>query len=332
MNIKNFIFFIVFNILKPALVPIFRHFNFFDFAILVYPGTKNDIEAYLPFKFIKKIIPTISIIGFIRNKKGGKRGIIIATKYSIEEIKGKESKIVDLSKKFAEKLDIKKIALVGRLPKILFNKDQNLFVEGKFGTVFTVINSIETVMSRLSFNYDKINIGVIGVGFIGKEVLMNLKSMGFKSIVGFDTRFEKDLELENGIKKIKNPVLLKDCDVVVILTPNGDDVEELIPYFKSGIIVLDDTHPFLSQKNIERICGEKSGVVYKVAVTLNGAVVFPKMPGFKTNWIPGCVVETIVYSYKNLKWKNQSQFNEIAEEVGFQSVFCEINSENKILD
>lgn len=319
MTTKNFISFICFNIFKPILIPIFGYLKLFDFAVLVYPGTQKDVSTYMPSDFFRKLMPTISIVGFIKNNNDKKRGIILATKYYIKEVEENKNKIVKIVKKKLKILGVKKVALVGRLPKILFEADKSLFVEGKTGTVFTVISAVKKTIEELNLNYSKITIGVIGVGFIGKEVLENLKNMNFMSIIGFDIRTEKDIISGNTIKS-SNPKVLEKCDLLVILTANGDDIVGLIPSFKNEVIVLDDTHPSISKDNIKRINSGKEGSVYKVAAAMSNTIIFPEIPGFKSDWIPGCIVETIVSSYENNGWRDQDDFNKLAEKFGFYAI------------
>jgi len=320
MTIKNFIIFICFNTVKFLLFPVFGYFKLFDFAVLVYPGTDKDISTYMPSNFLIKFAPIISIIGFIRNNKDKKNGIIFATKYYIKDIeKENKEKIIKIIKKYANILKVKKVALVGRLPKILFETDKSLFVEGKTGTVFTVIGAVKKTIQDLNLNSNKITIGVIGVGFIGKEVLENLKNMGFMSIIGFDIRIKKDI-LSNNIIETNNPEFLKKCDLLIILTANGDDINDLVINFKNKAIILDDTHPSISKNIIRKINIEKNGSVYKVAAAMKNTKIYPEIPGFKSEWIPGCIVETIVSSYTQDKWHNQDEFNNIAEKFGFYAI------------
>ena len=326
IKIERIIFYFSLNIFRPLLLPFFRYFKIFDFAVLVYPGNRDDIIAYSCVEFLKKNIPTISIIGFVNKSKNGKRGIVLAIKYYIEEIYSKKEEISEITKKFAISIGVKKIALVGRLPKILFDKKDSLFVEGKIGTVFTIIDSINTLISRLNLSHSKIDIGVIGIGFIGKEVLMNLKSMNFASVTAFDKMFEEDSKMKDNVKTGKDPSLLRKCNLLIVLTPRGDDILDLIPFFSEGVIILDDTHPFISKKIIKRIEKEKNGKIYKVAVFLSGVEIYPTFPGFKSDWIPGCIIETIVSLYDK-KWTNQNQFNEIAHKIGFRAIFENISEE-----
>lgn len=53
----------------------------------------------------------------------------------------------------------------------------------------------------------------------------------------------------------------------------------------------------------------------------------PKIPGFKHNWIPGCVVEAMVATYEKGSWADQDEFNQMAKKVGFYGVFEETKQE-----
>ncbi len=326
----RFIIYLLLNFFSPLLNLVFRYFRIFDFVVLVYPGTKRDVAAYIPFEILRKFFPTISIVGFIKKGKKGKRGIILTTKYYFEELTDKKvKKISFLIEKFALSIKAKKIALVGRLPKLLFKKENSLLVEGKTGTVFTILTTIQTTMRKMDLLPSKTNIGVIGIGFIGKEVLANLKSMGFASVIGVDPRFKENRILEDNIKKGRDFSLLNECDLVIILTPRGDDIKEIIPYLKKDIIVFDDTHPYIYKINIERIEKEKNGKVYKIVVSLEGMAIIPRFPGFESGWLPGCIVETIVASYNKI-WSDQNQFNKIAHNIGFQALLVKATGKNDI--
>lgn len=161
-------------------MPIFRYFKFFEFAVLVYPGTKKDTSSYIPFASLRKILPDLSIVAFMTNKKDKKRGIIFGTKYYISEIKEKKDIISKKIERYAKFLRVKKVALVGRLPKILFDYNQSLFVSGRMGTVFSVIDSTKAVISKLNLKNKDLIVGIVGVGFIGEKVLDSLKKMDFK--------------------------------------------------------------------------------------------------------------------------------------------------------
>lgn len=151
------------------------------------------------------------------------------------------------------------MALVGRLPKLLFQTGDDIFVEGKTGTVFTVLDTLDVVLTKLNVKKSDISIGVMGIGFIGKETVKQFSLMGFASVAGFDTRFEHARAVENGVTTGNDALILGECDVLVMLTPRGDDISEYISHLKRGVIIIDDTHPFISLGNVRKIQSEKEG-------------------------------------------------------------------------
>ena len=80
--------------------------------------------------------------------------------------------------------------------------------------------------------------------------------------------------------------VLTQADMVVVLTPKGSDFAPYMKHLKPGCLVVDDTHPRLHAT----ISGLK---LYKVAVGLPGTFFYPRLPGYRRDWLPGCVVEAI---------------------------------------
>ncbi len=329
MNVQRFGFYILVNVLGPILVPFFRYFKIFDFVVLVYPGNKNNVTTYLPFAWLRRLMPMLSIVGFIQkgDQENGKRGIIIASKYYIEEMYGKKTKVAKAIERLARRLGAQKVALVGRLPKILFDYGSPLFVDGKKGTVFSVIDTLEIILSRLRITKKDITVGVIGVGVIGNEVVKVLKGMGFGGIVAVDKKLGPAVTQE-GVTMGSEATLLATSDIVIVLTSRGDDIEGAIGHLKNSVILLDDTYPFISKKNIVRIQQEKRGKIYKVAAVCKGMLTFPKIPGFYRDWIPGCVVEAVVSLHGKDVFVDQAEFNEAARESGMHTIFSEISEDN----
>jgi hypothetical protein len=97
----------------------------------------------------------------------------------------------------------------------------------------------------------------------------------------------------------------------VVLTPKGSDFIHYIKYLKKDVIIIDDTHP--------RITEQLSDVTfYKVAVGMKDVKFHPRLPGYKQDWIPGCAVEAMVVAATG-DFDNASQeaFNTWAKELGF---------------
>ena len=287
--------------------------------MVVYPGKKEDITSYLLSEKILKWIPKLSIIGLILGKKG-RRGLVIAIKNPIETIlDGKSEENLNSLRNFATSIRVDKIAMAGRLPHlVLEDKSSNsLFVKGKRGTIFAILENVREVMEKEGLSSSTTKIGVLGTGFIGMALLTQLQKSGFDTVIGVDPRL-KQPRIGEQVKIGSNPSLLSECDLVVVLTPKGDDIKDAIPHLKEGVIVVDDTHPSISKTNLLRIKSRR-GKTYKVALTLNGTKFVPSLAGYiNGKLLPGCVIEVLVLNGSKHQIITQDEFNKGAREMEFR--------------
>ena len=79
---------------------------------------------------------------------------------------------------------------------------------------------------------------------------------------------------------------LAKTDLVVVLTPRGKDFTPYLSWLKPGCLVVDDTHPRL-------LNGNHKLKLFKVAVGLPETRFYPRLPGYRPEWLPGCVIEAI---------------------------------------
>jgi len=319
----RFLLYLLLNLVYPLARPIIRRYHLIDFVTLVYPGTDRDIRSYVLFKWVRYIVPTVSLVGlFIRD--GGRRGLTVATGFSAEEMERDKNltlKIEEALIQFAERAGARAVAVVGRMPGIMAKEKIPIkppIVQGDKGTLFTLTETVKTVLEREKFFHLDIKIGVLGIGFIGSRLLRLLKDMGFAGVYGVDSD-AKRLVLDNGrgIKLGKDSKLLEDCDIVIILTVKGDDAKDTLAHLKDGVIVIDDTHPPLSYKFFRPI-QDKGGKIYKAALGLGTMISFPRWPNYDRRWLPGCTIESIVASCNGFTYPTQQAFDKAARLVGFR--------------
>jgi hypothetical protein len=99
---------------------------------------------------------------------------------------------------------------------------------------------------------------------------------------------------------------------VFVQTPKGSDI---LPYYselKTGAIVIDDTHP-----KIRVLPPRKKQFFFKVAIGKNGISFFPRLPGYLSSWIPGCVLEAIVEIATGKPDMTQAEFSRAAKKLDF---------------
>lgn len=268
------------------------------FIFVVYPGTDTDVRSYFPnflpiflIKIIRKFLGTVFPIG----KLGA--GFVMATFYTVDQIEdsGEVAKIFHDSLLNIKKLTGAKIAVAGRMPGVLIKHGftEEIFVNGSMGTVHACVQAFLNLLSRREKIYEKLTVGVVGAaGFVGSRLIDRLITLGFERIYGFDPRYESESEcgesvFTNEVRKVEK------CDVVIVLSARGSDFLQYVEYVKSGCFVLDDTHPQMDSFIVQELL-QRDVHVYKVALSLEDMSFSPPIPGYKKDWLPGCVWEALV--------------------------------------
>jgi hypothetical protein len=295
------------------LLGLIRVFKPFDYLFLVYPGTDKDLDGYCPRWLAKsRLFRSKPQVGGVITKGSGGRGLVLVVPDTVKafikdpQIGRKTIKNLD---RIRQLVGAKSIAIAGQLPGIMSRHRINLenpFVVGNSGTVFCVMETVGRVMSLHGLMAGKFKTALVGVGFTGRLVLEALKNDGH-DIYGVDIKISHRGVLvgEEGI------AALKTADMVIVLTPKGSDFLPYVGYLKPGCIVIDDTHPKITQRPEEVH-------FYKVAMGMKGVKFLPRLPGYRSNWIPGCTVEAIYSAATgNFNHTPQAEFNRIARELGF---------------
>ena len=309
------------NFLLPLAVTILRRFRLVDFVFLVYPGTDQDFQKYYFSKKLNRCFPSLTLAGIVRKGSAGKRGIVMGTHYTIDEMaNGRFNEVLKQVTGFSNSIGARTIALAGRMPSLLIKngiRAEPPLVLGNMGATFVVTESVEQIIKDRRMALDRVKVGVMGIGFVGRRVINSLKSLGICDIRGVDINL-KDSYRNNGLRLGNDASLLEKCDLIIVLTTRGEDIEKAIPHFKKGAILLDDTHPSIPQKYLAVL--ERNGNrVFKVVTGLDGIKFFPRLPNFDPEWIPGCVIEAIVLS-GGADCQNQEEFNRLARQCGFRAL------------
>ena len=285
----------------------------FDYLFLVYPGTEKDLDGYCPRWLAKSwIFRGKPVIGGIITSGIGGRGLTLVIPNTINEIKSNK----DTSKKIVRRLNwikrlvgAKSIALAGQMPGIIIRAGQDLvepFVRGNKGTVFCVTETIKSALKKHNLILKQLNVVVCGVGYVGGVLMSFLEEEGY-NVTGIDIKARR-----RGVKLLNEAhgILMK-ADLVVVLTPKGSDFASYMDFVKPGAIIIDDTHPKIHRKS-------NGHSFYKVAVGMEGVKFFPRLPGYKSDWIPGCAVEAITSAATgDFNGVSQEVFNKQARDLGF---------------
>lgn len=304
--------------------PATRRLTRYDYLFFTYAGSRKDKSAYGP-DWFHNLFPPIVPIGWISPGEKIGRGLALGTSRNIHEFKEPEKAclMIKTLMEFYNSTGAKSIALGGQLPSVLAaagTAPAPPFVSGQFGTIFILYLLIGRLLKKRNPDPGRIFIGILGVGFIG-SALVRFLSGYFHRVIAVDIRKADYDNWPANVTYTTEKKALEECDMVVILTGNGDDAKLAIKHMKKQVIVLDDSHPQLSTELIFRIRNEKNGAVFKAAVAAPGVRFNPRLPGFNPEWIPGCAIEAMVAARFGHEYKTQEEFNTLGVALGFKPLF-----------
>lgn len=283
-----------------------------EFLFAVY-GDERDVRTYCSEAMQNKMRP-IMIGNFI--KLGKHRGFLVSSKYFESELAKDNDKVRDYIKNLhAEFPDVKKIALVGRLPTFVRRSGIRIdgkLVDGAAGTRFM----IKEALSRFE-NRDRLVV-LGGVGRIGGLVCQDALGM-FGHIVAFDIR-KSDDEFYGSCVHTSDVSYFKGCRNFVCLLPVGGDIETIKQFIEPGALIADDTHPPI-HREIRKELQENGVEVNKIIAVNPKFKCYPKMPQWKSGAIPGCLVEALaLIEDETLDPRQWERFSRAVKEQGFSGL------------
>ena len=218
------------------------------------------------------------------------------------------------------------VALAGRLPGFAKKAGIELdtpFVDGSLGTRFAMRKAALEVAHLKGKNPSDTNLALLGgAGYTGTQVTADCRNH-FRTIIAIDPRYPRNPQKEDNVLRTSDPTNLLYADVAVVLTARGDDIEDAVPYFRPGTVVADDTHPCIHQ--LVRVKMAKKMVVLKKAIVQDGRLtMFPRLPNFRADNIPGCLLEAFVVLQRGRDvLASPEMFFKAAVELGFKAELME---------
>lgn len=285
---------------------------------VVYPGDISDIKAYCPDNllwmrdtWLYRGKPQFAGIQIRKGAKGKEAywGIVVYISSTTDELRKDKQLLLDIIQRLrfvGRILGVKVIACAGQIPSIIHRHNIAIeapFIDGRYGSSFSVIATVKKIYDKHHFYKDQNLLAIVGVGFLGRTVIENLEMSGYR-VQGIDIVTTKS-GVHIGDNALKT---LSIADVIVVLTPRGQDFVPYLQHLQPGAIIIDDTHPQLRHK-IEQ------NPIYKVALEWSGFEFKPRLPGYKKQWIPGCMVEAIVKSRSNDSYSNYRDFHKSARQA-----------------
>lgn len=304
--------------LRPLLVQAVRP----QYLFAAY-GTRKHTDIYYS-KWMQDLLPSTLVCGLIR--ADGKLGLMVGSK-AIEESLYNDPRetrdyLQDLALKFPS---AKKIALMGRLPN--FAKRANIaisgpLVDGAMGTRFMIIDAVRQARKLPGYENCRGITVLGGAGRIGDQVCMDLMQE-FEEVIAFDTRYQREeliVNKESRILRTAEKSRLQSHRLLVCLTHHGDAIKEFMPYLPAGSLIADDTHPCISLGARKELQKRNINVI-KIVLSHPRFAIWPRMPDWNADDLPGCLVEALVLLKHNTsRIPDIHTFSSLARQSGFQGI------------
>lgn len=287
-------------------------------------GTRGDQRAYVP-DWFRRFFPPIAVAAFIKDKSS--RGVMVSSVFSEEELAADSDKvrkyITDLRREFP---DVKRFALVGRLPGFSLKAGIELeppLVDGSYGTRFAMVESALQIKEKLGDQAANTSIAILGgAGRIGGALIEDL-CQTFQKVIAIDPRYtEEKTSFVNGARVIytKRGERLQETRLVLVLTARGNDILPMVRHFAPGTVVADDTHPCI-KRPLRALLDEQGVELWKTVVTSDDYAMYPRMPNFRNDNIPGCLLEALVLNATgDHALSSPQQFFEEAKNCGYRTL------------
>ena len=113
---------------------------------------------------------------------------------------------------------------------------------------------------------------------------------------------------------------------MLAITARGNDCVSYVPHAQPGQIWGDDTHPEMGHKLVRSLRGQ--GVKLFKVFNTGGARFVPRLPGFPSHTIPGCLLMALtqVACKSHVARKQYDEFHTMAEQMGFTIALAHHNS------
>jgi hypothetical protein len=298
---------------------VIRHLLRPQYLWVAYPGTEQDKRLYFP-EWVERLLRPLYSTGLMRF--GRSWGLMVAGKATAESLH-------DAPERLRQLLDdarggypgVQVIALAGRLPSLAIQAGIPLetpFTPGDKGTLCTMVLTAREQARLLGKAPGEIVIAVVGgAGFIGRGLAGQLRRE-FRRVICLDPRFTERQETAN-VLDTAEPEDVASAEAVLVLTSRGDQAESVIPFLTPGTVVADDTHPEIPSSVRSEM--ERAGAtVFKATMGDTRFRIMPRVPFFRSDDIPGCVLEALVVLERGREvLASQAAFNDAASALGFEA-------------
>jgi predicted amino acid dehydrogenase len=290
------------------------------YVFVVYPGTEQDKRLYVP-AWAERFLRPLSPSGIIRFH--GRWGLMASGLATAELLERRpdaiEALLAEARREFPR---VEVIALAGRLPSIATRAGVDLrqpFTRGDRGTLSAMLGAARELARLTGRPASELTVAVPGgAGFIGMRLALEL-AREFGRVIAIDPRYAGERRRHANIVFTDRPREVSGADIVIVLTRRGDEVAGMVPFLAPGTLIADDTHPEIPAE-LRREARARGAEMLKASMWDPGFQIHPRMPMFRQDDVPGCLLEALVVLQCGREvLRSQSEFDCAAAEIGFRT-------------
>lgn len=289
-----------------------------DYVFAVYPGTEAHKRHCFP-PWIERTLRPVFPVAVIRF--GRYWGLMVSGLASAETLESAPERLeAFLSEVHGQFEGVEAIALAGRLPSLAVKSGVHLdppFTHGNRGTVCAMLWATRQLAERLGKPTEEVTLALIGgAGFIGSRLIESLRTE-FDRVIAVDPRYAGASREAGNVFYTARAEDVAEAEAVMVLTARGSDTASIAHHLAPGTVVADDTHPEMPEA-IRDAMEERGATVFKAAVADDRIRFVPPIPDFRSDDIPGCLLEALVVVQRGEEvLDSQAGFNRAADELGF---------------
>lgn len=290
-----------------------------DYVFVVYPGSEGDKRRYCP-DWLGRLLGPVVPSGI--SQFGRYWGLMVSGHATIESLESSPERFQAILDQTTEEFPgVAVIALAGRLPSIAHRTGVEIagpFMQGSRGTLCAMVAASRELARLRGRDPAHMTIAVIGgAGFIGSQLVREL-AYEFGSVVALDSRYDGAQRHEGTIVFTDRAEEVTAADGVLVLTARGDDASAIVPFLAPGTVLADDTHPEMPAPLRQQIAA-RGAVTLKVTMSADRFRTRPRVPRFRSDDIPGCLLEALVVLERgSAVLGSQATFDRAAHELGFR--------------
>lgn len=266
---------IINNVLALFIIGVInKRFQFINTIFVAYPATEEYALSYVYPWYRHKMKWTPWPAGvFYQNGKWGLMTVVSAIEKDFKDGNNIDNLklLIENTLKIKDAIHAKQITFAGILPGVLYKNNLSDSTLEAMVTVQAVILAEKKLIKKLNYS-PKTPLIILGAkGFIGSRII---KDLGDRDIYKIDVDNKEEF-----------PIHLKGKETVLINLTKKDALLEYVQFFWKELVLLNETYPEPSQKEVKLLSNKGCKAFHLVGVKASS---FPSFPKAYYGGIPCC--------------------------------------------